>query len=131
MAVCWSNYKSNFLNNTGMEYTSKQEYIAEYYVLYEKLMSFWKQRYSHKIIEVDYENLVLDEEKNIKQIFKELSLEWNNSLFDFHKNKRAVETNSFLQIRSKIYKNSSDQWKKYEKYLQPMINILNKHDIKF
>ncbi len=44
MAVCWSNYKSNFLNNDGMEYTSKQEYIAEYYILYEQLMNFWKEK---------------------------------------------------------------------------------------
>ena len=131
MAVCWSNYKSNFLNNVGMEYTSKQEYIAEYYVLYHQLMNFWKQKYNDNIIEIDYEDLVLDQETNIKLIFQKLNLEWNNRLLDFHKNERAVETNSFLQIRSKIYKNSSEQWKNYKEYLSPMTKILKNYNIKF
>ena len=131
MAVCWSNFKSNFLNNVGMEYTSKQEYIAEYYVLYDRLMKFWKKKYKERIIEIDYEDLVSNHEAIIKIIFKKLELKWENHLFDFYKNKRAVETNSFLQIRSKIYKNSSDEWRKHEKNLKPIINILKNNNIRF
>tara|TARA_B100001996_G_scaffold370737_1_gene345344 strand:- start:426 stop:1862 length:1437 start_codon:yes stop_codon:yes gene_type:complete len=56
MAICWSNYKSNF-NSTGMAFTLNQEYTAEYYLLYKDLMKFWNDRYSEKIINVNYENL--------------------------------------------------------------------------
>ena len=35
----------------------------------------------------------------------------------FYKNKRAIKTASDVQVRNKIYKNSINSWKKYEKYL--------------
>ena len=130
MAICWSNYKSNF-NSTGMAFTLNQEYIAEYYLLYRDLMKFWKEKYSEKIINVNYENLVENFEDEVKKLFSNLNLKWETQLFDFHKNVRPVETASFLQVRSKIYQRSSEQWKKYEKYLSKMLNVLVSNNIKF
>ncbi len=130
MAICWSNYKSNF-NNTGMGYTHKQEYVAEYFILYKNLMEFWKKKFSHKIININYENFVNNYENNVRELFQNLNLKWEDHLFEFHKNNRAVETASFHQVRSKIYKNSSEQWKKYKNFLKPMIEILKKNDISF
>ena len=130
MAICWSNYKSNF-NNTGMIFTHKQEYIAEYYMLYRDLMNFWKKKYSDKIININYEEFVQDYEENVRKLFNKLDLKWENQVLDFHKNNRPVETASFFQVRSKVYKNSSEQWKKYQSYLKPMMNVLKKNDIYF
>ena len=130
MAICWSNYKSNF-NNTGMGYTHKQEYVAEYFILYKNLMEFWKKKFSNKIININYENFVNNYENNVRELFKNLNLNWEDHLFDFQKNNRAVETASFLQVRSKVYKNSSEQWKKYKNFLKPMMEILKKNDISF
>ncbi len=130
MAICWSNYKSNF-NSTGMAFTLNQEYIAEYYLLYRDLIKFWKEKYSEKIINVNYENLVENFEDEVKKLFSNLNLKWETQLFDFHKNVRPVETASFLQVRSKIYQRSSEQWKKYEKYLSKMLNVLVSNNIKF
>jgi len=130
MAICWSNYKSNF-NNTGMGFTHKQEYIAEYYSYYKDLMNFWEIKYPNKFINISYEELVESYEINIKKIFDKLGLNWQNKILDFHNNKRPVETASFLQVRKKIYKNSSDQWKKYKDYLNPMMKVLIKNKIDF
>ena len=47
------------------------------------------------------------------------------------KTNRAVETNSLLQVRSKVYKDSSQNWKKYEKHLTPIMEILKNNNIKF
>ena len=116
MAICWSNYKSNF-NSTGMGFTLNQEYTAEYYLLYRDLMKFWKEKYSEKIINVNYENFVENFEEEVKKLFVKLNLNWEKQLYDFHKNERPVETASFMQVRSKIYKKSSEQWKNYKKYL--------------
>ena len=130
MAVCWSNYKSNF-NSTGMSYTLNQEYTAEYYLLYKDLMKFWNDKYSEKIININYEKLVENFEYEVKDLFLKLDLSWENQLLDFHKNKRPVETASFMQVRSKIYKNSSEQWKNYKKYLTSMTKILSQNSVKF
>ena len=131
MAVCWSNYKSNFLNNGGMEYSHKQEDIAEFYIEYHELMLFWNKKYSGKIINLDYEKLVQNFNEEIKNLFLKLDLKWEHKVLEFYKNNRAVETASFMQVRNKIYKDSSEQWKKYKKYLKPMMNILNSNNIKF
>ena len=130
MAICWSNYKSNF-NSAGMGFTLNQEYTAEYYLLYRDLMKFWSERYSEKIINVNYENLVENFEEEVKKLFFKLNLKWEKQLYDFHKNERPVETASFMQVRNKIYKKSSEQWKSYKKYLTSMINILSSNNVEF
>ena len=130
MAICWSNYKANF-NNTGMGFTHKQEYVAEFYIIYRDLMNYWKEKYFEKIININYEKFVQDYENSVRNLFEKLNLKWEEHLFDFHKNDRPVETASFLQVRSKIYKNSSEQWKKYQNYLKPMMEVLTKNDISF
>ena len=130
MAICWSIYKSEF-NNPDMAFTFKQEYIAEFYLLYKDLMNFWKKKYSNQFINIVYEEFVEDHENNIKKIFQKLELNWENHLLEFYKNKRPVETSSFQQVRKNIYKNSSDEWKKYKTYLKPMMEILSKNNVKF
>ncbi len=130
MAICWSNYKSNF-NSAGMGFTLNQEYTAEYYLLYRDLMKFWSERYSEKIINVNYENLVENFEEEVKKLFFKLNLKWEKQLYDFHKNERPVETASFMQVRNKIYKKSSEQWKSYKKYLTSMIDILSSNNVEF
>ena len=43
---------------------------------------------------------------------------------DFHKTKRVVRSVSAAQVRKKMYKGSSEAWRKYEVHLQPLINGL-------
>jgi len=130
MAICWSNYKSNF-NSTGMAFTLNQEFTAMYYLLYRDLMKFWKEKYSEKIINVNYENFVENFEEEIKKLFDQLNLKWEKQLYDFHKNERPVETASLIQVRSKIYKKSSEQWKNYKKHLKPMTDILSLNNVEY
>ncbi len=131
MAVCWSNYKSNFFDNVGMDYAHKLESVAEYYIIYNEMMNFWREKYPYKLIEIDYDKFVLDYEKNSKKVIENIGLNWENEILKFHENNRAVETNSLLQVRSKVYQNSSQKWKKYEKYLKPVMDILKYNNIKF
>ena len=131
MAVCWSNYKSNFFDNIGMDYAHKLESIAEYYTIYNEMMNFWKKKYPISLIEIDYDKFVLDYEKNSKLLIKKLGLNWEDKILRFHENNRAVETNSLLQVRSKVYQGSSKNWKKYEKHLLPIMEILKNNNIEF
>ena len=114
-----------------MAFTLNQEYTAEYYLLYRDLMKFWNEKYSEKIINVNYEKLVENFEEEVKKLFVKLNLNWEEQLYDFHKNERPVETASFLQVRRKVYQKSSEQWKIYEKYLTSMTDILSSNNVKF
>jgi len=131
MAICWSNYKANFFDNVGMDYAHKLETIGQYYLIYNHMIEFWRSKYQENIIEINYDNFVLDYEENSKNLIKKIGLKWEDKILKFYENTRGVETNSLLQVRSKVYKNSSKQWKKYEKHLTPIIDILKENNINF
>ena len=130
MAVCWSNYKINF-RDTGMEFTLTQKDVANYYSLYNDLMMYWENKFLKNIIHIEYEDFVKDYENNSKKIFKNLNLDCENSFKSYNKINRPVETASLYQVRGKIIKNSSDQWKKYRVYLNKIEELLNSKKISY
>ena len=64
--------------------------------------------------------------KNINLI-KYCGLDWDEECLNFHKNKRAVLTASSAQVRQKMYQGSSEAWKKYEQFIEPLISDLKGH----
>ena len=130
MAVCWSNYKTNFVYS-GMDYTLSQEDIADYYLLYYDLMKFWKNKFDKKFYNINYDDFVKNFEFHTKKILSYLNLEWEDNLKNYEKTNRVVVTASYQQVRGKIRKDTSLEWKKYAKYLNTMQKILEKNKIKF
>ena len=130
MAVCWSNYKTSFVDY-GMDFNLSQQDIAKYYSLYLDLMNFWKSKYKKNIFDVNYENFVNDFENNSKKILNFLDLKWEDQIKNYDKNMRPVTTASFQQVREGIKKNTSLAWKKYSNYLKPMQETLNSMNVKF
>ena len=130
MAVCWSNYKTSFVDY-GMDFNLSQQDIAKYYSLYFDLINFWKSKYKKNIFHINYENFVNDFEENSKKILNFLDLKWEDQIKNYDKNMRPVTTASFQQVREGIKKNTSSVWKKYRNYLKPMQETLNNMNIKF
>ena len=130
MAVCWSNYKTSFIDS-GMDFNLSQQDIAKYYSLYLDTINFWKSKYAKKIFDVNYENFVNDFETNSKKILNFLDLNWEDQIKNYDKNIRPVTTASFQQVREGIKKNTSMAWKKYSNYLTPMQQTLHNMKIKF
>ena len=130
MAVCWSNYKTSFVDS-GMDFNLSQQDIAKYYSLYLNLMNFWKSKYTSNILNINYENFVNDFVSNSKEILKFLDLKWEDKIKNYNKNTRPVTTASFQQVREDIKKNTSIAWKKYSNYLNPMQDTLKNMKIKF
>jgi tetratricopeptide (TPR) repeat protein len=122
-AICWSNYRKLF-NATGTGFTCDMEDIARYYGLYEDLMGFWHQKYPGRVYDLDYELLTEDFENQTRRLLDHIGLEFEESLFEFHKNKREVNTASATQVRQALYTGSSRSWEKYRDYLKPMLDIL-------
>ena len=130
MAVCWSNYKTNFVDS-GMDFNLSQEDVAKYYKLYSELMTFWKSKFAKNIFNINYEEFVKNFEIKTKKILNFLDLKWEKQITNFDKTKRAVTTASYHQVRGKIKINTSDEWKKYEGYLKKMQDTLISDRIKF
>ena len=130
MAVCWSNYK-NFFIDSGLDFNLSQSDVAKYYSMYSNIMKFWKEKFKDKILDVDYEVFVDDFEQNTKRILNYLNLEWEDQLLQYQKTKRPVTTASHHQVREKIKKDTSEQWKRYKIYLKEMQKTLSDLNIKF
>ncbi len=62
-------------------------------------------------------NLISNTKKEVKALLNYCDLTWNNDCLNFHKNKRLVKSASDIQVRKKIYSNSINSWKNYEKFL--------------
>ena len=124
MATCWSVYKYEFRGNA---YSFDQKDIASYYILYRDLMDFWSKLFPEKIYDLCYEDLTINQEKETRNLLKYCDLKWDENCLDFHNNKSAVKTTSSMQVRKKMYQGSSETWKKYEAYLQPLIKGLNNY----
>ena len=130
MAVCWSNYKNFFLDN-GLDFNLNQRDVAEYYSMYLNLMEFWRAKYKKNILEIQYEIFVKNFEVNTKKILDYLNLPWEDQLLQYQKNNRPVTTASHQQVREKIKMNTSEEWKKYKNYLEPMQVVLRDKKIKY
>ena len=98
--------------------------LGQYYLQYQRLMSHWQNLFPGEILNVQYEELVMDQERVSKQLIDYLDLEWDEKCLDFHTNERPVMTPSNIQVRQPMYKNSMNRWKHYEKHLQPLIEAL-------
>jgi hypothetical protein len=115
-ATCWSNYKQHFAAK-GLGYSYDLLDVVHYFQMYEELMLFWDEHYPGKIYHLDYEQLTTDQESETKKLIQYLGIDWEDACLFPEENKRYVKTASSLQVRKKVYKGSSEEWKKFEKYL--------------
>ncbi|UVW35116.1 sulfotransferase [SAR92 clade bacterium H455] len=125
LATCWSIYKHNF-SSTGNGYANDLNDISAYYDLYTDLMEFWRSLYPNSIYDLDYEKLTENQTEETQKVLNYIGVEWEDACVDFHQNKRAVSTSSARQVRKKMYQNSSQQWRKFENQILPILGLVSK-----
>ena len=122
-AVCWANYKQYFASkNIGYCYSIDD--VINYYKLYESLMVFWTNTLSKRIYNLDYEQLTVNQESETRQLIDYLDLDWDEKCLSPQNNKRHIATASNVQVRKKVYRGSSEQWKKYQPFLNGAFDSL-------
>jgi hypothetical protein len=122
-ATCWSNYKQYFASS-GIDYCYDLRDVVSYYELYTNLMQFWQISYGDRIYNLQYEQIISNQENETRKLVKHLGLEWEEGCLSPHKNKRSVRTASQQQVRKKVYQGSSEAWRKYEPYLNGVFDSL-------
>tara|TARA_B100000795_G_C22780622_1_gene432089 strand:+ start:189 stop:1841 length:1653 start_codon:yes stop_codon:yes gene_type:complete len=119
-ATCWSIYKHYFSDN-GNGWAYNLDDIVKFYKSYSDLMDYWHNLNPTKIYDICYEDLTINQEEETRKLLKYCELDWDENCLNFHTNTRAVKTASAVQIRKPMYQGSSDEWKKYESYLQSLV----------
>ncbi len=123
-AVCWANYKQFFLSET-LGYCYDLNDIISYYRLYESIMRFWRKSLANRIYNLDYDLLTINQEEETRKLIDHLELSWDEKCLTPQNNTRSVATASNMQIREKVYQDSSQQWKKYKPYLNGVLDNLD------
>ena len=109
-----------------MSWAYDQKKIADYYVLYSKLMNYWNAKFKEDIYDANYEKLVSSPAEETKKLLSFCGLEWEDQCLDFYKLKKTpVQTVSVSQADKPIYKSSLNSSKGFSEYLDKMFNILD------
>ena len=120
-----SSFFTNFVSNgNDNEWRSSLKNIGFYYKQYNDLMIHWKKVLPIKILDVNYEDMVVNLEPKAREIIGFCGLEWESQCLDFYKSKRSVQTASVSQVRQPIYQSSLSRWPPYAKYLGPLVEEL-------
>ncbi len=126
MDVALSNYQQNFAAAHGtMGFAFDLKWIGHMLNDHKAIMEHWRKLFPERIYELNYERLTTEPEDVIREVLDFCELPWEDSVLEFYHTKRPVKTASITQVRQKIYKSSVEKWRRYEKYLTPVIDILN------
>ena len=122
--TCLSIYFQNF--GALHSYANDLEDLGHYYRQYLRLMEHWRAVLPEgAMLEVSYEGLVQDLEGWSRRMVAHVGLEWDESCLEFHRNRRPVSTFSKWQARQRISTGSIERWRKYEKFLTPLLPLLD------
>lgn len=119
---CMGSYKQLFFKGQSFSYDLVE--IGEYYLEYQRMMDYWDQVLPGKVLTVQYEEMVSDQENQTHRLLEHCKLPWEENCLRFYENKRAVNTASSEQVRQPIYSKSVNSWRRFEAHLEPLIEVL-------
>jgi hypothetical protein len=123
--TCLSNYRQLFA--TGFSYYDYAYDLLDtgrYYAAFDSLMKLWLQTTPQNYLEVHYEDVVADTEREARRLLEFCELPWDARCVDFQANVAPVATASSAQVRQPIYRTAVERWRSYERELAPLRDLL-------
>lgn len=124
--TCLSIYFKSF--NDSHNYANDLNDLAHNYHCYSEVTKFWKSTFSSSILEVRYEYLIDNFEKEVNRIIGFCDLDVESDCVNFHNNTRKVHTASQDQVTQPLYNTSVNRWKNYMPDVQELINELEQYN---
>lgn len=118
MDTCFSMYKQVF--TWAYKYSYNLDTLADYTIAYNRLRQHWRDVLGDQLVEVNYEDLVADQEGQTRRLLDRLGLDFEQACLEFDKNIAPSTTASSVQIREKVHTDSVARWRRYEKQLEPL-----------
>lgn len=122
MDCCFSGFKQLFAE--GQEFTYGLHEIGRYYADYVELMDHWDRVLPGKVLRVNHEDMLDDQEGQTRRMLDYLDLPFEQACLEFHKTDRAVRTASSEQVRQPLNRKGQGAWKPYEPWLDPLKQAL-------
>lgn len=119
MDACFAMYKQSFF-----KFAYSLNDIGRYYVAYSRLARHWREVIGDRWIDVDYESLVSDPDRQIRQLLERVGLEFEPACLAFERNTAHSATASAAQVREKAHTRSIGRWKHFASPLEPLRKFL-------
>jgi Tfp pilus assembly protein PilF len=94
--------------------------LGRYYGQYRQVMDHWRKVLPNPMLEVRYEDVVADFEREARQVTAFLGLTWEAGVLDFRSVGRRAETLSVWQVRQPVYGSSVGRWRRVAGLLGPL-----------
>jgi tetratricopeptide (TPR) repeat protein len=121
--TCLSQYFQDF--GGDLSYTYDLTSLGAVYVQYQRLMTHWAKVLEIPMLDVNYEELVRDQEGVSRKMIEFCGLEWEDGCLRFYESERQVATRSYDQVRRPMYSSSVEKWRHYAKHLGPLFEALD------
>jgi tetratricopeptide (TPR) repeat protein len=122
LGCCTSNFRQHFAR--GQDFTYDLGDLGHYYSDYVRLMAHVDAVLPGRVHRVIYERMVDDTEAEVRALLDYCGLEFEPACLEFHKTERAVRTASSEQVRQPIYRDATEEWRRYEAHLGPLRDAL-------
>lgn len=116
MDTCYSAFKTLF--GDAYLYSYDQEELAEYFLAYRDLMAHWRSVVPDSILDVHYEDLVGDPERETRRVVEWCGLAWRSDAP--HEPRPASRSASFAQARAPVHTGSVGLWQLHADRLEPI-----------
>jgi predicted TPR repeat methyltransferase len=124
--IALSCFFQNFSSHGGLAFTYDLGDIGYYIRQYDRLMAHWRSVLPIAVFDIDYEELVGNQEAASRALVAHAGLDWDDACLRPHENTRSVKTASFWQVRQPVYSSSVGVWRDYEAHLGPLLAELGK-----
>ena len=109
-------YKINF-NSSELNWTNSKSQIVNYHKHYFKLINFWKSKNVDNILDIYFEELLLNTDYTINKLLDFCDLEKNYNYKNFYKlESLIIKTASANQARKSIQKENVFKYEKFKNY---------------
>jgi hypothetical protein len=121
MDTVLSNFRNLFaIGSRYYDYSYDLLDIAAYYVRFDRLMALYRRTMPGRVLEMRYEDLVANQEAQMRRLLAHCDLDWSDDCLAFHANSAPVSTPSAAQVRRPMYRDSVARWKQHAEVLEPV-----------
>ena len=113
--TCLSCYFTSFADD--FQFANDLNTLGRYYLDYHRLMEHWHNVLPIRILNVQYEDLVTNTDRIVREVVGHCELGWEDSCLSFQDTQRSIRTPSTWQVRQPIYTRSIGRWKNYRHHL--------------
>ena len=124
MDVCFSNYRALF--GDAYAYSYDMASLAHHHAQYRRLMQHWLRVMPDAVLDLPYADLVRDTPAACARVLAFCGLPFESACLDHTSNRSSVATLSSAQVREPIHARGLGEWRRYERQLQPLRDLLDR-----